>query len=272
MRTIMGLSGGLWGAGLLLLSSAVAADDKPSPASMSVENIQACMAKNLVNRGALRELNVVATDREGKNHSLRMRLYWKPTKSGHSRLNLRIVEPVAMVGSSYLLLQQGQQEEVYFYLRGTDQSVRITGQNMSEPLWGTDFSYGEIKQVLGLLYIGDTRRLADAKIGKRPVYALETRSKMHEVGGYLKVVSYIDQASCTLLKSEFFQKPDAPRKVLEADVAKLLQADNYWLMLGYTMTDKREGTHTTVDLSDFSLMERLPEKLFDSKTFFEPFD
>jgi hypothetical protein len=270
----MRLNFGHWTAVTLLAAAgaANAAEGGKPPGQMSVENIQACMSKNLVNRGALRELNVTATDDEGRNHALRMHLYWKPTKDGHTRMNLRIVEPAAMVGSSYLLLEQGQQEEVYFFLRGTDQAVRITGQNMGEPLWGTDFSYGEIKQVLGLLYIGDTRRIADTKVGDRTAYTMETRSKFHEVGGYVKVVSYVDQASCTLLKTEFFQKADRVRKVLEADASKLLKADTYWLMLGYTMTDKREKTHTTVDLSDFSLMERLPEKLFDPKTFFEPFD
>ena len=256
---------------LLALTGTAAAAGK-APAAMTLGDIQSCMEKNLVDRGALRELTLTATDREGKAHSLRMKLYWKPTKAASRRINLRLVEPAAMVGSSYLLVQQGRQEEVYFYLPGAPQALRITGQSMSEPLWGTDFSYGEIKQVLGLLALGDTQRAPDSRVAGRPAYVLATRIAGDDVGGYKKVVSYVDQASCVLLKSEFFAKGETPRKVLEADLSKLLQADTYWLMLGYTMRDLQAGTHTVVDLSDFSLLERMPERLFDAKTFFQPYE
>jgi hypothetical protein len=200
-----------------------------------------------------------------------MRLFWKPSKSGGNRVNLRLVEPAAMLGSSYLLLQQGMNEEVYFYLPGADRSLRITGQNMSEPLWGTDFSYGEIKQVLGLLALGDTQRIADATVSGRPAYVLETQTKMEETG-YKKVVSYVDQTACVLLKSEFFPNPEKPRKVLDADVQTLLQADKYWTVLGYTMADRKRATKTRLNLTDLSFDERLPERLFEPKRFYEKYE
>lgn len=238
------------------------------PAVMSVQDIRGCMSRNLVARGALRDLALEVYDKEGKIRSLRMRLFWKPSKTRGTRVNLRLIEPPAMVGSSYLLLQEGPREEVYFYLPGADRALRITGQNMSEPLWGTDFSYGEIKQVLGLLVAGDTKRLADQQISGRPVYVLETQTKMDETG-YRKVVSSIDRASCTLLRSEFYTRADAPRKILDADVNSLLQADVYWAVLAYTMTDVQRNTHTQLNLTDLSFDERLSEKLFDPRKFFE---
>jgi len=239
-----------------------------APAAATPKDVRACMARNLVARGALRDLTLDVFDKEGKIRSLRMRLFWKPSKGGGTRVNLRVLEPAAMAGSSYLLLQEGMSEEVYFYLPGADRALRITGQNMSEPLWGTDFSYGEIKQVLGLLAVGETQRLADARVADRPAYVLETQTKPDETG-YRKVVSTVDQQACVLLKSEFFAKADAPRKVLDADVSTLLQADKYWTLLGYTMTDKSRGTSTQLTLTDLSFDERLSEKLFDRTKFFE---
>jgi hypothetical protein len=237
------------------------------PAAMTVKQIRACMGKNLVAKGALRDLGLDVFDREGKIRSLRMRLFWKPSKTGGTRVNLRLMEPPAMLGSSYLLLQEGFSEEVYFYLPGADHALRITGQNMSEPLWGTDFSYGEIKQVLGLLHAGATQRLADAQVSGRAAYVLETATKVEETG-YRKVVSYVDQQACVLLKSEFF-KAEQPRKVLEADVSTLLQADKYWTILGYTMSDKQRNTRTQLTLTDLSFDERLSDKLFDPQLFFQ---
>src|SRR5688572_5064584 len=130
----------LLGALALALSGAAGAEttEKPKAAPGSVPEIRACMADNLVKRGALRDLQLGVYDKEGQVRELRMRLYWKPSKTGGSRMHLRVVEPAAMIGSSYLLLQEGPSEEVYFHLQGADRALRITGQNMSEPLWGTD--------------------------------------------------------------------------------------------------------------------------------------
>jgi hypothetical protein len=258
----------LLGAVALAFLGAVGAQaaDKPKAAPNTVKDIRACMSDNLVKRGALRDLQLGVYDKEGKVRDLRMRLYWKPSKTGGSRVQLRIVEPQAMLGSSYLLLQEGPNEEVYFYLPGADRALRITGQNMSEPLWGTDFSYGEIKQVMGLLVGGQTQRVADATIGGRPAYVLETKTSAE--AGYKKVLNSVDKASCVLLKSEFVASGDKPRKVLEGDLSTLLQADKYWTMLGYKMTDLSRGTYTTLSLTDLSIDERLSEKLFSPKEFF----
>ena len=260
----------LLGAAALVLSTAVAAQsaDKPKAAPESVKDIRACMSDNLVKRGALRDLQLGIYDREGKVRDLAMKLYWKPSKSNGSRVHLRIVKPELMLGSSYLMLQEGPQEEVYFYLPGADRALRITGQNMSEPLWGTDFSYGEIKQVLGLLVTGDTKRIEDASVQGRIAFVLETQTSMKETG-YRQVVNYVDKASCVLLKSEFIATGDKPKKVLEGDLTTLLQADRYWTMLGYKMTDLSRGTYTTLALSDLSIDERLSEKLFNPAEFFK---
>jgi outer membrane lipoprotein-sorting protein len=256
----------LGGAAVAQSQSAAPAAATPA-APKSVKDIKACMEANLVKRGALRDLQLGMFDKEGKVRDMKVRLYWKPSKSGGSRVHLRIVEPVAMVGSAYLMVQEGMGEEVYFYLPGADRALRITGQNMSEPLWGTDFSYGEIKQVMGLLVAGDTSRGADATVGGRTSYVLETQTSTAETG-YRKVVSYVDQATCVLMKSEFVATGDKPRKVLEGDVASMLQADKYWTMLSYKMTDVNRNTYTQLALSDLSIDERLSEKLFSPKEFF----
>lgn len=253
-------------ASLLLAGSAFAAGD---PSKMTAAQISACMNNNLVNRGALRDITVVPTDREGNTRTLKMRFFWKP-KGGAPRINLQLLEPLALKGSGYLMLINSGSEEVYFYFPGADRPLQVTGKNMAEPLWGTDVSYAEIKQVLGLLGSGAMQRVADSQVAGRPVFVLETTGKADEFG-YDKVVSYVDQQGCVLLKSEFFSKPGKARKVLEADVSSLLTADKYWLVLKYTMRDLREETQTVVNMSDFSLEENIPERMFDPKRFFEPY-
>lgn len=261
-----------WAVGVALLAMTATAGaagkaKKAKSADMNAQEIRACMSNNLVARGALRDLALEVSDKEGPVSKLRMRLYWKPSKSGGTRVHIKIVDPPAMAGSSYLMLQEGANEEVYFALPGADRGLRITGQNMSEPLWGTDFSYGEIKEVLGMLVGGATTKGADGTVAERPTWTLETKTAGG--GAYDRVVSSVDKKSCTLLQSDFM-KGEKARKTLKADVTTLLQADKYWTVLGYTMTDHDKGSHTTLSLTDLSFDETMPEKLFDPQRFHEP--
>lgn len=252
-------------ASMLALAAPPADKDK-----WTVAQINDCAGNNMVNKGALRDLTVVPTDREGKVRTLKMRFFWKPTPRGEPRVSLRLVEPTTIAGSAYLMTVSGSQEDVHFYFPGADRALKITGKNMSEPMWGTDVSYGEIKQVLGLVSTGKAKRLADTNLAGRDAFVLETSGG--DTIGYARVISYIDQDACVLLKTDFYEKGDSPRKTLTADFSTILSADKYWLVLGYTMSDLREGTKTVLTLSDFSIQERLPERLFDAKRFFEPYD
>ena len=241
---------------------------KTDPEKMTVDDIRTCMRENLVNAGSLRELELKATDREGSSHEIKMKLFWKPGKDGLARMNLRVLEPADLHGSSYLLLEKPKGEEVFFFLPANHTVLKVTGNEMTRPLWGTDFSYTEIKQVQGLLLDGSTKRITDANVRDRPSFVLETATRQ-EVTGYKKVVSYVDQASCTLVESEFFAKGDKPKKVLEADLSTLMKVDAYWLVLGYKMSNMIEGSHTDLMLGDIYLMEKNTEKMFDPEQFYQ---
>ena len=225
-----------FGATLMLTATAgaAAADAAAAPAlardKMSVAQVRDCMAQNFAKRGALRDLGVQVTDREGKTSALKMKLFWKPAKDGAARMNLRVLEPVELKGSSYLMLEAMPAEQIYVYLPATQQVQQISGQMSSQPLWGTDFSYGEIKQVHGVLETGTTTRKADAKIGKYTAFVLEAQTKP-EATGYKKIVSYADQQSCALLKTEFYAKVRAVpalgiRTRLRAGIASRLTSAN----------------------------------------------
>lgn len=255
-----------------LLSAAAAAAEAPKATvtpgkKLGAGEIRECMRKNFAHRGALRDLSVETTDREGKKHPLKMRLFWKPSKAGQMRMNLRVLEPADLKGSSYLLLEKPKGEDVYFHLPALKLTQKISGENSSQPLWGTEFSYAEIKQVQGMLIGGATTRKADAKVGERAVFVLETQTKADETG-YEQVQSSVDQLTCTLLKSEFIAGGKAVKR-LDADVATLLTVDEYSVVLSYTMHNLKSGTRTTLNMSDLSLLEGTREPLFDPKTFYQ---
>lgn len=239
------------------------------PASMSIDAISACMSANIVDRGSLRDFEINAVDREGKSTSLKVKVFWKPTKEADERMTLQVVAPDSFAGTSYLVVNSEQAQQVYMYLPALDRVQSVTGGDATQTLWGTDFTFADVKQVQGVLLDGETKRLADATVSERAAYVLDTVTDEAQTG-YSHVKSYVDQTSCTLLKTELFAGGETPAKVLEADLTTLLQVEPYWLMLGYTMRDLNSGTHTDLKLSDVFLLERLPESLFTPEGFHTP--
>lgn len=244
-----------------------AKDPRPAPASMTVEQINACTRANLAERGSLRDLTLSTRARDGKDRSLKLKLFWKPSKTADARLNLRVVEPAELAGSSYLLRETPTGEELYVYLPAADKVQRVGGDGFSRPLWGTDLSYLDFKQLHGLAAAGNTERTADAKVSGRPVFVLRTQLK-EPTPQYATAVSYVDQQSCVLLKSEFLDPAGKPVKRLEADAATLSSLDPYWFVTRYRVQDLVRGTQTQVELSDIYLLEYLYEKNFDPLSFY----
>jgi hypothetical protein len=235
--------------------------------AMSVDDITACMRANIVDRGSLRDIEMRSTDREGKTRTLRMKLFWKPERDVTTmRTTLRVVEPTLYAGSAYLILTKPEGDEVYLYMSTNSRVQRVSG-DQDGSLLGTDFTHSDVKHVQALLEKGAVKRMPDAKVADRAVFVLDTATDVSTTG-YTRIVSYVDQATCTLLKSEFFTQDNGPQKILDADLSSLLQADKWWLMLGYTMRDLRSETRTELRLSDIYLLERLPEGLFDPETFY----
>ena len=238
------------------------------PAGMSIEDISACMRVNVFDRGSVRDFQIKAVDREGKSKKIKFKVFWRPAKTDDNvRITLQVMEPKTLAGTAYLLIRSAEEEQLHLYLPALRKVRQVSGGEASQKLWGSDLTFADIKQIQGLLLDGNVQRLADQQIAGRPVYLLETTTKVEQTG-YRMVRSYVDQESCMLLKAELFAENENPTKVLEADVSTLMKIDPWWVVLGYRMTDSRAGTHTEIELSDIFIQERLRKSLFTPDGFY----
>ena len=96
-------------------------------------------------------------------------------------------------------------------------------------------------------------RLPDAEIGGHPVYVVAATPRDRAQSIYSKVVSYVDQKTCVVIKSESFQNGDAPRKVMTADPEQMLEDGGIYAPSDVLVTDLRDGTHTTVSASELEV-------------------
>ena len=258
----------LMGFFILGLAGAAQSAEVADPASRSIEDIAACMRVNVFDRGAVRDFQIKTTDREGKSKTLKFKVFWKPDKdSDNVRITMQVMQPNKLAGTAYLLIREGQEEELYLYLPALDKVRRVVGGEMFQKLWGSDLTFTDIKQIQGLLLDGNVRQRTGQQVAGRPVHVLETSTEMEQTG-YSLVRSYVDQESCMLLKAELFADGKDPHKVLEADISTLMEIEPWWVVLGYRMTDNRAGTHTQIMLSDIYIEERLPKALFTPDGFY----
>jgi hypothetical protein len=254
--------------------SAPGVDDK-ARAKMGVEDIRQCMAGNFVGKGTLRDLRIVSTDEEGSSRTLLAKLYWLP-QGEVSRMRLYVKAPSELAGSAYLMRSTPQDEEVHLYLPALKSVRKLSGSDSSAALWGTDFSFDDVRQLQGMIADGATERGTDGDVEGRRTFVLNTRPS-GENSPFKRIVSHVDQQTCILLKTEFFEDGAQPRKLLQADLSSLLDADLYdrrvWMVFGYEMRDLRSGTRSEVTMGGIDLLwVELPKKAFEPEHFFERYE
>lgn len=246
-----------------------------SPAKMDVDDIRQCMKGNFVDRGTLRDFRIQATDEEGNTDLVKAKLYWYPLAADKSRINIRVTSPKDLAGSAFLLRSDSDGEDVHVYLPALKTVRRISGQDRSQTLWGTDFSVDDVKQLQGLLVEGETTRMTDEEVDGRKSFVLTTKPSKG-TSRFEKITSYVDQTSCLLLKSVFFESANKPAKILAADTSTLLEVDvrsqKVWLLFGYMMRNLNTGTSSALSMGgvDF-LYEELPKRAFEPDDFYKDF-
>jgi hypothetical protein len=254
-------------AALAAVAFSGAALAQKDPASMSIADINSCMKQNSVSGSSVRDITLDSVDKEGVAKVVKIRGYFSPAADGSARVNLRVVEPPVLSGSAYLVLQKKPEDQVYLYLAFLKSVTAIKPSEMTNPLWGTGVSYVELKQVQGLLESGNSTRQADAAIGGRPVYNISTATDFDSIG-YRRVVSYVDQATCLLLKAEFYVKGNDPLKILDADVSTISASGPPHSVTRMLLRNPRENSHTTMTLGPLAPINGLSDALFDASSFY----
>ncbi len=244
---------------LLLLRAASAAPLE------SVEEIRACMRSNLPERTSRQQVVLTARDRAGGERVLEAEMHWKLFRRDVPRVRIRLKAPPDMRGAGYLLIERekGRESDMYVYLPAAERIRRIAARTMSDQLWGTDFSYDDIRQLQWIASEGGHERLPDQTVAGRPTYVLSLRLPPGEASSYERIVAFVDQATCVSLKLEFFESGDTPRKVLLADAEGLFQQEEHWLTRDVTMSDLRDETSTRLHIDEIEFDVEIRDRVFN---------
>lgn len=252
MKHALAAAAGAW---LLLLAPAVHALE-------TAEDIRACLRNNLPKHTRVQTIELLAVDRSGGRRSMRVSLHWKRGDDDLHRIRLRIEQPTDLRGSSYLVIEKTGEDEMFVYLPATQRVRRVTTAMISGSLWGTDFSYADVKQMQGIALNGDVRRLEDTTFADRPVYVLEATGAATPDSVYSKIVSFVDRDTCVALQTAFYEHGDEVRKLLTADPGRIVRENDRWSAHDLEMRDLENGTATRMHVLESRSDVDVPDRLF----------
>jgi len=249
------------------LANKSAIDEATNTAVHSLDEVSSCVKANLPETTLSQDVSMQTFDRSGGSRTLEGKLYAR-REDGKDRLMMAIKAPVDLAGVRYLLREMSSRDDMQMYLPALDRTRRISGSRMNETaLFGTDFSYEDIKQLTGGFAKGAGELLGPETHKGRPVWKLKLNPAAEKESAYSEIISWVDQQSCTVLATDFVVAGQGVVKKLSADIESIQQTGKRWYVGKYRMDDVKAETHTIMVIEDAEFDENLSPRLFNPKTF-----
>jgi hypothetical protein len=229
----------------------------------SLSEVHACMQKNAPTSALVQTVALVSTDRAGGERRYEAKLMAKRFESGLGRVLVRVEEPADVRGTAFLLIQnQGGRSDMYVYLPELKKVRRITSRTLQEKFLGSDFAYEDLERLLSASRQPDAKLAADAERDGRKLWTVEATPAADAGSGYTRIVSSVDQETCVPLEIAFYEKGEAPAKLLSVDPARVTQEGAVHVPRLVRMRDVEGGTESRLETLAVELDPELPDVIF----------
>lgn len=240
-------------------------------AEKTLAEISACVQANSPKTSLVQKVSMQSFDRSGGSRTLGGKIYARNHK-GSDQLMIAITAPADLDGVRYLLRELKGRDDMQMFLPALNRTRRISGSQMNETaLFGTDFSYEDVKQLSGSFAKGSGELLASEAYEQRPTWKLRLLPTSDEESAYSEIISWVDTETCTVVATDFVVEGQGVVKKLTANVDSLTQADGgasaRWFVGEYRMEDIKSKTHTIMTIKSADFDEKLSPRLFNPKTF-----
>lgn len=255
--------------------AAAASGKTTTPATRELPQLLACMRANSPTRLRGQRVTMELREHGELMRTLRGQLYVKRDTvpgsgaNGTLRANLRITEPEALAGGSYLITQTQDylHSGMYVYLPSVRRVRRITGSVADGSLMGTQFSYDEFKQLQSAF--GDLQATLETPttLDGRDVEQLLFASAGGKDARYDRVRAWVDRESCLPLKAEFYDGERVVKR-LSAPASAIQHDGGLWYLKRIDMLDVLADATTTLSAEPMAVVGS-PAKLFDPEQFYK---
>jgi outer membrane lipoprotein-sorting protein len=235
-------------------------------ASEGVSEIQECARRNLPEKSSVQEIELRARDRTGSERVLAGKLFWKRFPDDRVGVLMKIDAPPDAAGSSYLFRQGDAGDEMFVYLPELKRVRRIHPNTVGGSLFGTDFSYEDVRYLQQASSEASSERLEDTTFEGRGVHHLRFTPGPEANSSYRRIDALVDNETCVSLEVDFYEDGEEPRKTLLADPSTLERRGRGWIARSFTLSDRRNETSTRLRIDDVEIDGDVPDRLFSVTT------
>ncbi len=230
------------------------------------DKLMACMRANIPATLRIQEFQLQSVDRKGNKRLLMGKLFAK--RDGELlRAMLKLTAPADLKDAAYLVREGEKADEMYVFLPAFNKTRRIIGGAGDGPLFGTDLSYADIKQVQSAFTGAGVNIEAHEQLDGRSVTVMALTPTRQSGSRYTRIKAWIDDVSCVAMKVDFLEG-STTRKQLLAPASAITKAGNYWYVSDTTMTDLKLGTKTQLKITGVKSGEDVANRYFDPHNFF----
>ena len=245
---------------LLLVAGAAHANDA------ATDKVLDCMRANIPKVMRIQNFELDAVDPAGGERLLRGKLYAK-RENDLVRAMVKIKSPPDLNNAAYLVREGVERDDMFIFLPALNRVRRIMGGGSDSPLFGTDLSYSDIKQVQNAFSGGPVKLEKPDTLEGRPMYVLALTPAAAAQSNYSLIRGWVDQKTCVALKVEFYEGANV-RKRLSSPAKSLKQEGSSWYVSEARMDDLHSKSRTTLKITGLSYVDKLSERYFNASSFF----
>lgn len=255
------LARGLIVTGGLVLSVASARADT------TLAEVTECMRANLPETVRIQQVRLNTVDRDGTQRLLTGRIV-ASRADGRLNANLRLESPPDLKDAAYLSRENRDgRDEIFLYVPAMNRVRRVAGGGQSSALFGTDFSYEDMRQVHDAFSGDQVTLLGKTELADRPAHHLEVL-RSTEAGGVERMQAWVDQSACVVLQLDRFVGEQVVKRISSpVDSLKQLPGGQ-WYAEKVRVEDRLGGSSTEMTVEKVQVGTDMPERLFNPRSFY----
>jgi len=209
------------------------------------------------------ELDMVLRNRQGQESRRRLRIDSLEVDGDGDKSLTVFDSPRDIKGTAFLSFTHAlTADEQWLFLPALKRVKRIASANKSGPFVGSEFAYEDItsQEVAKYTY----HYVRDDRLGERAVFVIEAYPA-YANSGYTREIIWLDQHMYQPLKVEYFDRKNAPLKVLKLSHYQQYLA-RYWRPGRMHMQNLQNGKSTELTWKNYRFQVGLDSRDFDQNT------
>ncbi len=241
-----------------ILSCAAVADTPVEEGS----ELKACADRALPKHTITQKQFVTVVDQTGWSRESTRTVYWKHFDDGQMKVLFRVELPANESGLSALIIKPDNADPIlYVYTPDLGRPRRVAGNATSNSILGTDFTYEDAIHLQGFMEEASVTRLEDADVDGYRAYVIETYPD-EDTSAYSRIRTYIDQALCIPIKTDFFGHNGTLDKTLVAVRDSVREISGRPVPFRTVMYNHKKNSHSIFDVIDVEIDTELRDSLF----------